>query len=139
MMLYEYFFTRALENGGKLFVSVLLISDTGYFFSDHDQPDKARTLDYAPAEQSRTCIGFLATTNIEHWKGPAFVWNRAQMKTFIETGGDLPEEYGAAAICGKCYHFSRLSSEDETNRLIDELVSAFSGKGIPLKRLERKV
>jgi hypothetical protein len=61
------------------------------------------------------------------------------MRTFIETGGSLPEDYAARGIFGKCCDFKRIATEDDTNRLIDELVTEMGRKGIPLKRLERKV
>lgn len=138
MMFYEFHFKQVHEDGRQLLFSILLISDTGFFLSDVENPSKARTQEYAPAEQSRTCIGFLTSTNSKQWQGPAFAWNPVQMKRFIQTGGELPEEYEAAGIFGKCCDFARISSEEETSRLIDELVREFSRKGVPLKRLERK-
>jgi uncharacterized protein (UPF0303 family) len=55
------------------------------------------------------------------------------MKTFIETGGNLPVEYETMGIIGKCCNFSRLISEKETNVLIHELIAYANGARIPLK------
>lgn len=139
MMLYEFHFQQPLPDGGKLLFSILLISDTGFFMGDQGSDGIGAVAKYAPAEKSRTCIAFLASTNVKAWQGPGFVWDREQMRVFIETGGNLPEDYVANGIFGKCCDFKRIATEDDTNRLIDELVAEMGRKGIPLKRLERKV
>ena len=138
MMLYEFYFERDEKDGGGMCFSILLISDTGYFIGEPAGATKSNPLSYAPAELSKTCVAFMASTNVKAWKGPDFVKNPAQMRAFLETGGELPEEYGAIGIVAKCCDFKRLATEDDTNRLIDELVSEFGSKRIPLKRLERK-
>lgn len=139
MMLYEFHFQLALPEDEKLLFSILLISDTGFFMESQGSEGKGAVAKYASAEQSQTCIAFLATTNVKAWQGPAFVNDRELMRAFIETGGTLPEDYAAKRIFGKCCDFKRVATEDDTNRLIDELVAEMGRKGLPLKRLDRKV
>ena len=139
MMLHEFYFQQPLPDGGKLLFSILLISDTGFFMGDQGSEGKGAVSKYAPVDQSQTCIAFLASTNVKAWQSPGFVWDREQMRVFIETGGNLPEDYAANGIFGKCCDFKRIATEEDTNRLIDELVAEMGRKGIPLKRLERKV
>ena len=131
LVLYEFHFSQPLKGANVLRFSVLLISDTGYFCGEQETLEQTNVSDFLAVEQSRTMVGFIISG--KEWRDPDFLGNKEEMKTFIETGGNLPVEYGTVGIIGKCCNFSRLVSEEETNVLIHELIAYATGAGIPLK------
>jgi hypothetical protein len=132
MVQYEFHFGRDLPTGGSLGLSMLLVSDTGYFCSDKEPVEKTNVLDFLPADRSQSKIGFVMSAKGWH---PEFMQTKAGMRTFIETGGDLPPECAAAGMVARCYDLSRLITEDSTNGLIDELISVATASGISLQRV----
>jgi hypothetical protein len=131
MVEYDFHFGRDLSDGKYLPVSMLLISDTGYFCSDKETV-KTDVLHFLPTERSQTMIGFVMS--LKDWH-PELMATKEGMKTFIETRGQLPPECSAGGMVAKCYDVSRLMTEDSTNALIDELIAFATASGIPLQRV----
>ena len=131
MMAYDFHFTREIEEGKTLMVSMLLISDTGYYCSKEEALEQIDPADFLPLEQSGTKIGFVIS--VKEWR-PEFMEDRAAMRAFIETGGKLPSEFEGKGIVTRCYDLARLMSEDSTNGLIDELIAVAKKAHIPLQR-----
>lgn len=131
LMAYDFHFTRDIEGGKTLMVSMLLISDTGYYCSKEEAMEQKDPADFLPPEQSGTKIGFVIS--VEDWQ-PAFMEDREAIRVFIETGGELPAEFVGKGIITRCYDLARLMSEDSTNTLIDELIAVANKSGIPLQR-----
>ena len=134
MMEYEFHFTQDIDGGTVLRLSILLISDTGYFCSENETLDQTNVSDFLAPEQSFTEVCFILSGN--NWPDTSFMEDKKVMKSFIETRGTLPAEIAAEGIIGKCCNFSRLASEEDTNVLIDELIACANRAGIPLKRLK---
>jgi hypothetical protein len=134
MMEYDFHFTRDLAGGKTLSLSMLLISDTGYFCSHQKSPQQTETADFLPPEESQTKIGFVISAT--DWK-PEFMEDREAMKIFIETGGELPDAFRWKGIVTRCYDLARLMSEESTNALIDELISAAKKAGVALERIPK--
>jgi hypothetical protein len=137
LVLYECHFSKVPMGTPGLKFSVLLISDTGYFCSEQESAEQTNVSDFLAVEQSRTMVGFIISG--KEWPHPAFLENKVQMKTFIETRGTLPSEYGAAGVIGKCYDFDRLVNQQETDALLRELIAFANGAGIPLKVVSHKL
>jgi len=138
MVFYEFYFRPEGEDDNtSLRFSVLLISDTGYFCAEEETLAKANVAGYLPPDQSSTKVGFILSDH--RWDAFSFTENKNAMKTFIEKGGELPAEYAAKGIYGICVDLARLSSEEKTNALLDELVVFAQANGIPLKRIVPKV
>lgn len=137
MMFYEFHFYRVFGNEWVGF-SILLISDTGYCCVEDDQGDPTNTSSFQPSERAATKVGFVMTANDwpegDLWS-EKFLNNKAAMKTFLENNGELPENVRATGMIGKCCDFSRLVNEDETLKLIEELVVEANRAGIKLKRI----
>jgi hypothetical protein len=51
---------------------------------------------------------------------PAAEWNT--VRDFIEGNGKLPDKVASQGVFGKCYDLTGLSSEIDTEKLIDNLV-----------------
>lgn len=135
LFLYNFHFTRPLPAGKVLSVSILLISDTGYFHLPDKPSIDPLGADFAPAENSATKIGFIMTAKT--WPHPGFMERNAEMKVFVESGGQLPPEYAAQGVVAKCYSLARLATEENTAALIDELIAFASQSGIPLSRVAK--
>jgi hypothetical protein len=137
LVFYECHFSEVPLGAPGLRVSVLLISDTGYFCSEQESVEQTNVSDFLAVEKSQTMVGFIISG--KEWPHPAFLENKEQMKTFIESKGNLPGEYAAAGVIGKCYDYDRLVDQQETDMLIQELVAYANGAGIPLKVAPYKI
>lgn len=136
MVLYDFHFTRSLPERNLLRMSILLISDTGYFDSGQEPRSEPNGDDFIAAEKSKTEIGFIISA--KNWPHPSFMDNNAGMKAFIESGGALPAEMSKQGVIGKCCAFSRLATEEDTHALVEELIFYANRFGIPLNRPESK-
>lgn len=133
-VLYEFHFRKEEQNRPTLTFAAVVISDSGYFFSDTETTTKTDVSNFQSPEASKTSIGFLISAR--GWDAPTFLENKKQMKTFIESGGQLPPEFEQSGVIGKCYDLARLVTQEETDRLIDDLVLSAVTAGIPLKRID---
>jgi len=133
MMMFEFHFLRPIDKEKYLRLSILLISDTGFFCAEDETLQKANTHGYIPAERAATKLGFIISG--EHWPDTSFMGNKATMKKFIEENGELPEEWKRLGIIAICVDLSRIASEEETNSLLDEIVAFANKAGIPLNRI----
>lgn len=136
MVFYEFYFRPNGEDDKvSLRFSILLISDTGYFCAEDERLEKTNIAGYLSPDLSSTKVGFVIS-------GPqydkfSFTGEKIQMKSFIENDGELPSEYAEKGIYGKCVGLERLASEEETNKLLDELIVFAQDKNVPLKRIAR--
>ncbi len=133
MMFYEFHFTGDLKDGDVMHLSVLLISDSGYFCSEHEEVEATEVSDFLVPERSTTAIGFVLSR--ENWPDTGYLHSKSAMREFIETGGSLPAEVTAQGAIGKCCNFSRIASEEDTDVLLDELVLVANAKRIPIERV----
>ena len=137
MVFYEFYFrSEGEDDKTSLRFSVILISDSGWFCAEDEYLVKSNVAHYLAPELSSTKVGFIVS-------GPqnvafSFTESKEAMKTFIVNSGELPAEYAAKGIYGKCFDMGRLASEEETNRLLDELVLFAQANGIQLKRVAAK-
>jgi hypothetical protein len=129
---YEFCFTKKMAGGGKLMVSILLISATGYFELDDSSTAEPNGSDFPAAGKCRTEVGFVISAG--KWPHPAFMESNAGMKKFIDGHGELPAEHVEAGVIGKCVSLARLMSEETTAILIDELIAFANAANIPLTR-----
>jgi hypothetical protein len=131
MMFYEFHFRKDLTGGGQLRLSVLLISDTGYFCAPDEGLEKTKVADYLPAAKSSTKLGFVMS--MREWDLDKVV-DKPGMKRFIETGGELPGACAAKGMIGKCVDLANIASEEKTEALLEALASLGKSAGIPLIR-----
>lgn len=132
MMFYEFHFERQIEEGKHLRLSLLLISDTGYFCAEDEMLQKTNLRGYLAADASATKLGFILSA--EYWPDTGFTLDKAQMKSFIENRGELPIDWSEKGFVGGCVDINRLASEEETIVLLDEIVALARSSGIPLNR-----
>jgi hypothetical protein len=135
MMFYEFHFLREVEGEPPLGLSMFLISDTGFFCSEQETPDKKDVAAFLPAEKSRTVVGFLLAPL--PWPGTAFIGDKEKMKTFIEQS-KLPEVYRAQGAYAACHDFARVCDEASTDKLIEELIAGAQGVNIRIQCVESK-
>lgn len=137
MVFYEFHFGSPLQPEGYPRMSVLLISDSGYFCTDATDADQTDITTFLPPERSQTYIGFLISGS--KWPHPGFMDTQVGMKTFIEGGGRLPLEYAAEGLVGRCWNLSRLLTEEGTDEVIDDLLAAAVKAKIALRRIETRL
>jgi hypothetical protein len=136
MVLYEFHFRREEEGEPHLKMSMFLISDTGYFCSKQEAPDKRNVAAFLPAEESRTMVGFLLSPS--PWLGTKFLDSKEEMKAFIEES-KLPEVYRAHGVYAACHDFSRICDEASTDELIKELVAGAERANILIQCVDHKI
>lgn len=132
MYYYDFHFSRE----DNLHLSLLLISDTGFYVSNDPAPKETNVSTFAPAEESRTKLGFLL---YRRWpaKFGETMGQREVIRRFIENDGELPRELRDAGIVGKCCDFARCHDRESTNAVIDELVALAKRHKLPLKRIKK--
>lgn len=132
MMLYEFHFRNDAK---RLRMSIVLISDTGYFQEDNSLKHEDRTAvsKFASPERSRTMIGFVVSA--KDWPNMAFIGDRESMRAFINEGGKLPPALLAKGLLGRCYDLSCIITKDSTDAMLDDLIKAANLAGIPLERV----
>lgn len=132
-MEYDFHFTKTTSDNRTIYFSALLISDSGYFSSPDTNEDATDTSNFLPAEQSQSLLGIVMCHS--DWPAPLFMEDRAEMKRFIETKGELPPDLTAAGVVAKCFPLTRLATESEASRLVDEIVLFAKSHKIPLSRV----
>ena len=135
MVQYEFHFTRQAEDGTVCRMSLLLISDSGFFCSRSEDAEKTDIDGFLSVEESSTKIGLLISAR--GWPDPKFMRSKEGMQAFIERDGEMPPEHAAVGVVGGCWSLARLTSEDEASRLVDEIVSRTRTAGITLQRVEK--
>ena len=128
MYCYEFQFARTDET--VITLSILLISDTGFFMGNH--ASKIETSRFLPAEDSKTCIGFVMSNGAP--TDTSFTGKSEDMKAFLKDG-KLPAEYERRGIVGLCYPFECLTSKASTDALIDKIVAESRVAGLALSRI----
>jgi hypothetical protein len=120
MMWYEFHFLKPHENDTWLSLSFLILSDTGWLQTDESVTDRENPSDFAQAEKSASKFAFiLRKTN---WDPLQFMGDKVQMRDFIKEGGSLPEDFIEKGFVGKCYNMSCLTSVEELDKVIDEVI-----------------
>jgi len=137
MVFYEFHFYRELDDDWAA-ISILLLSDTGYFCADDEGLDRNNLAGYLTPEQSGTKIGVLMTRN-KYPDDMRFLGDKAAMKRFIENDGELPPDIAATGMTAKVYGFECLMTEEKTNALIDDLIRVAQANKIKLERVAPKV
>jgi len=135
LIAYDFHFLGSLETEDDLGFSAFLISDTGYFCSDNDKPEKTDTTSFLPANKSRSLIGFIMSMG--DWEA-GYMEDAEAMKVFIEQDGKIIKPYARDGTFSCCFDLERLVSEPAVNELIDELIQRANQAGIPLKRRDFK-
>ena len=135
MVLYDFHFAEKSGDEDCLRLSVLLISDTGYFCAEDETVGNLNVAGYLVPERSATKLGFFISGS--QWMGVPNWEQKGTMKAFIQEG-KLPSEYAEKGIIGRCVDLARLASEQQTNDMLDELVLVANRSGIPLQRISPK-
>jgi hypothetical protein len=133
MIQYEFHFSRQADDGGLCRMSLLLISDTGFFCSRSEDAKKTDIDTFLPLEESATKLGLLISSR--GWPDPKFMRTKEGMQAFIERDGEMPPEHAAAGVIGGCWSLARLTSEEEASRLVDEIAIRARTIGIPMQRI----
>lgn len=131
LMQHDFHFQLLEEKTVRAHVSMLLISDTGYFFSERDHLVKTDVADFLPAEKSQTLLGFIIAR--ETWGYMGFMEDREGMRKFI-LNGELPPHLRELGMIGLCYDLAELETEAKASVLADKVVAKASAAGVPLSR-----
>jgi hypothetical protein len=133
MMWFEFYFVKEIESGW-LNLSLFIISDTGYIEGEAEVGDTDNWSAFVPAEGSASKFFFiLRKTN--SWTGRElfpFMNGKLQMRDLIKEGGFLPND-----LVGKCYDMSCLTSEDEANKVVKDIVSFAKEKSWLLEKRKK--
>jgi hypothetical protein len=134
LLFYEFYFEA--RDGKELYLSIWLLSDTGYFLSEEPGVDKRTVKSFAPVEVSSTKVGLVLYKN---WRDDYGKIYNAQvaLRRFIEKDGELPDDLKKGGVVAKCCDFSRLRDEISTDSVITELIELARTAGLPLKRVKK--
>jgi hypothetical protein len=135
MVFYEFHFVKCLGANDFLSLSFLIISDTGFIEGDDATNDKGNISAFAPVEKSSTKFAFIIRRT--HWDRLEFMEDKVKMRDFIKEGGSLPDDRVTAGFVGKCYDLSCLASEDQANRVADDIVALAKANALPLERVKK--
>lgn len=131
---HDFHFYKNQPGTDALNLSIWLISDTGFFESKHPSPDETDITTFARAEESGTKIGFVL---YRQWKEEYdFIGDSEAVRTFLETGGQLPPRLHEAGIRAMVRDFSCVAGPDSTDGLLAELVHFANANGFPLGRMQ---
>lgn len=140
MVLYEFHFTQDSRNnsripeGQDIRLSIVIVSDTGYFESDSETAQQPDLASYAPADRSGTKLAFVLSD--QPWEGLDFFRNKKEMKRFLDTDGELPPKLKEQGAVGKCCDAALLMDEESTDALIGQLITLAGSDNIPLCRAQ---
>lgn len=130
LVLYEFRFTQGSAKGRGVTLSILLISDTGYFSSGEEPREEPDGSSFPSVTSSRTAVAFLLSK--KPWT-PSFMESNQGLKRFIDSGGRLFAPDRAKGRVALFCDYARLVTESETNAMIDELVVLAAKSGLPLQ------
>jgi hypothetical protein len=114
--------------GGRLDLSLLVISDTG-FINATQASDEDIVSEFTPPEKSLTKFAFIIHDEATFYKLEWFLNDKRQMKSFIDGDGTLPDGF-----VGKCYNMSDLDSMKKADAVINEIIDLARTKSWPLER-----
>ena len=136
MMWYEFYFEQEAPSKAPFYLSLWLVSDTGYFASE--DPAAGRTaLDlFASPEASGTrVVCLLYDDNADYDSIYAFgAESKEVLRRFLDLG-EMSEVFTRGKVFAKCYDFSRLMDEQSTDAVIDDMIRGAKTKGFTLARV----
>ena len=137
LVFYDFDFTWTAA-GEEFYLSVSLVSDTGYYLRQDPAAERTDVGAFAPAEVSATKVGFLL---YRQWEDEynRFKEDPEEFRRFFANDGELPEDIQAAGLVGKSADFSRLADQESADALIAELVHRARQHGYPLARIRKTV
>ena len=115
--------------GGRLSLSLLVISDTGFVNATQTSNKGSVVSDFTPAEKSLTKFAFIIHNEATFYKLERFLNDKHQMKAFIDEDGSLPDGF-----VGKCYNMSDLDSMEKADAVINEIIDLARTKSWSLER-----
>ena len=131
LMYSEFHLVKTVAENSWFSLSFFVISDSGFLQGRANS--KETVSDFAPVEESTT--RFAVILRRDHWNHFYFMSDKAQMWEFIKEGGRLPESVLSQTdkgFVGKSYDLSCLTSEEETNRIVMDLVEIAKAHSFPL-------
>ena len=133
--MYQYDFAFSQKNSSCK-MSLLLISDTGFYLDQNRVPKETDITTFASPEDSHTKLGFLL---FKRWppKCDEMMGERDVLRNFINKNGALPRKLRDAGIVGKCCDFARCHDRKSTDEVIDELAALAELHKMPLRRIKK--
>jgi hypothetical protein len=116
-------------------MTVWLFSDTGYFDSADPCPEATNIQTFAPAEISRTVLGFFF---YRAWKEEydSFPNDSVGLREFLDSGR-LPGNFTADGVVGMCADFYRLTDLESADELVAELAVLAKSGGFEIERVRK--
>lgn len=133
---FDFNFYRNVGENREIGLTIMIVSDTGIYFGeprDNAEPDDAA---FAPAEYSKTKVGFLFFREwMEEWGHQLYAQDA--LRSFLGQEGVLPKILSDGGCIGKCYDFSQLSNEASTEAVITEVIQFANAGGFSLERIKK--
>jgi hypothetical protein len=132
MYFYEFGYKpKKLENGDKLYFSMFIQSDTGYY--DNKASEENRPETFASVQDSATQIILLAGLNCE-WMENAFKddFEKRPYKLFESGAADYckTDKESGKVLLGRAVPLSRFINQAETEQVLEEWRAYCEGNGI---------
>lgn len=135
LVFYDFTFSRGTSKESSVFLSIWLISDTGYFMSEDANGRKTDVDRFAPPEKSATVVAFIF---FRDWPGN-FHDDRAAVRTLLETRGKLPKRLEDSEVWAQCYDFAEMADAESADAVIGKLEAFAKSKDFPVERTPKPI
>ena len=138
MMWQEFYFELEGVEKSPFFLSIWLVSDTGYFAGADPAAERDAVEAFAPPEVSGTKLVFLlydAEADYDALYNLSADAKEELRRFFVE--GVTPRLFEQYKVFGKCYDFAEAKDEASTDALIENLIQSAKAKGYSLARVNK--
>lgn len=138
MMWYEFYFELEGVDPAPFYLSIWLVSDTGYFASADPAAERYAVEGFASPEASGTKLVFLlydAEADYDALYAVSADAKEELRRFFVE--GVTPQLFEQYKVFGRCYDFAEVRDEPSTDALIDNLIQSAKAKGYTLARVNK--
>ncbi len=121
LMAYEFHHVKPIGECQFASLSLLVISDTGFFEGEDQDHDKANTPAFHRAELASTKFAFILRKT--HWDPLPFLASKPQVRNFLKENGCLPQNLVESGFVGKTYSMARLCNEAGANEIVADIIA----------------
>jgi hypothetical protein len=134
---YEFHYKPSAQTDIVLKLSVEIISDTGYWLSDHERLTKVDLDRFASPEQSGTKVLFIIGKDI--WKPASVRENYGKMKSLLLRDEPIVERMENGIMLFQVFDLAEFLNAEDTDRQIIRFIASCGINGITLPPLSEKI
>ena len=137
MYYYEFNYTPVLQTNSGLKLSVEIISDTGYWLSQHQGLSRIDLDRFELPEQSGTKLLFIIGRDV--WKPYLTRDNYENMKALLSTYTPYVEKFDNGIMLFQVFDLADFLNAEHTDRQLSSFIASCGAHGITLPPLSEKI